>query len=207
MDCKTPTSIDKVTQFGKQHKCNCCHSSYRYCTKNVKDWKSLTAEPWTKLQSHHTWVHTCIWQHWSDYAKHLLDSTLLDTQLSYEWSGNPRKKSARQSSRIATVEVEAKSANFKPLKRFLACNQPWTLQTTPHIITSCVRKVQSSESRALEGDADYLNEIRFRKRGKKWYDWNDQECSDRWNEFMRDPTVPKGKDQFLSWISVMSFNE
>lgn len=43
-----------------------------------------------------------------------------------------------------------------------------------------------------------LQRGRFKKRGKKWYDWSEQESTAKWNEYMRDPQVPKGKDQFLT---------
>ena len=46
MDCKTPTPLEQVRQFGKQHKCFSCHASYRYCCKNVDGWKDLTPDFW-----------------------------------------------------------------------------------------------------------------------------------------------------------------
>lgn len=38
---------------------------------------------------------------------------------------------------------------------------------------------------------------RFKKRGRKWYNWSDAECTEKWNQYMRDPTIPKGEDQLL----------
>ena len=46
MDCQIPTKIDKVTQFGKKHKCHLCHSAYRYLSQNMDGWKEKTPEPW-----------------------------------------------------------------------------------------------------------------------------------------------------------------
>lgn len=46
MDCKQQVPHDKVVQFGKQHKCNCCHSSYRWCCKNAPGWSEMSADTW-----------------------------------------------------------------------------------------------------------------------------------------------------------------
>ena len=37
---------------------------------------------------------------------------------------------------------------------------------------------------------------RFKKRGKKWYNWSDQEAQDQWDRAVRDPAVPKSTDVF-----------
>ena len=38
---------------------------------------------------------------------------------------------------------------------------------------------------------------RFKKRMKKWYNFSDKECEEKWQEAVRDPLVPKGTDQWL----------
>lgn len=48
MDCKQETPLASVVPFGKQHKCNKCHSAYRFCSQNIDDWKNKTAA-------------TCLW--------------------------------------------------------------------------------------------------------------------------------------------------
>ena len=54
MDCKVPTPMDEVVAFGKSHKCAKCHSSYRYCSANVVDWKQKSSD--SRLRRKHNYV-------------------------------------------------------------------------------------------------------------------------------------------------------
>lgn len=38
---------------------------------------------------------------------------------------------------------------------------------------------------------------RFKKRGRKWYNWTEKECEEHWTHAIRDPATPKGRDQLL----------
>ena len=38
--------------------------------------------------------------------------------------------------------------------------------------------------------------IRFKKKGKKWYNWSDDQANEEWDKAMRDSSVPKQTDTF-----------
>ena len=37
---------------------------------------------------------------------------------------------------------------------------------------------------------------RFKKKGKKWYNWSDAEAQKQWDDAAKDPNVPRCKDAF-----------
>lgn len=37
---------------------------------------------------------------------------------------------------------------------------------------------------------------RFKKKGKKWYNWSDEQARDEWDRAVKDPTVPRATDAF-----------
>lgn len=49
----------------------------------------------------------------------------------------------------------------------------------------------------------FVNITRFTKRMKKWYDATDKVAKDKWEEFVRDPLIPKGTDQLLGYILLL----
>lgn len=44
MDCEEMVDLEFTQQYGKKLKCCDCHSSYRFCRDNVKNWSKLSPE-------------------------------------------------------------------------------------------------------------------------------------------------------------------
>ena len=57
-------------------------------------------------------------------------------------------------------------------------------------------EVRVDDYHKQEGRVPYLNEARFKRKIRKWYNLTEEQAEKQWQDALRDKTVPKGRDDF-----------
>lgn len=59
-----------------------------------------------------------------------------------------------------------------------------------------VECVEMNDYKKNDNELEFLNEVRFKKRGRKWYDWDATKAQQEWDRVSRDKSYQKSTDSY-----------